>query len=208
MYVQRIVNSFFTSNTYILSENNASDVYWLIDIGDIEPILDYIPKTGTIKGVFLTHTHYDHLYGINKLIKFFPNSVVFTSKFGEKGLFSDKLNFSKYHNDSIIFEGSNIQILQTGDEVELFLDKKLKILETPGHDWSCLTYYTENEIFTGDSFIPRLKTVTSFPRSNKKDAELSSQKILKIADGLDLYPGHGIVFQNFHNEANNIKINE
>ena len=168
-----------------------------MDIGDVNPVLDSIPSDGILKGVFLTHTHYDHLYGLNQLVSHFPECIVYTSTYGKEGLFSDKLNFSRYHDDSITFSGSYVHILKEGNEIELFPGISLNVLETPGHDPSCLTYYTEQSIFTGDSFIPGLKVVTSFPHSNKADSETSVQKILTIAEGRDLYPGHGEVFPDF-----------
>lgn len=196
MQIKKIVNSFFTSNTYILLdivENNC----WLIDVGDVQPILDNLPETAVIKGIFLTHTHYDHIYGINKIVELYPDCVVYTSEHGEKGLFSDKLNFSRYHNDSIIFSGSHIHILYEGDVVTLSSKEKLNVIETPGHDWSCLTYYMKNVIFTGDSYIPDVNIVTAFPRSNKIDAEVSKQKISYFAQGKNIYPGHGDFAKNF-----------
>jgi glyoxylase-like metal-dependent hydrolase (beta-lactamase superfamily II) len=49
----------------------------------------------------------------------------------------------------------------------------------------------ENAIFTGDSYIPDLNVVTTFLRSNKEEAEISKQKILRFAEGKNIYPGHG-----------------
>jgi glyoxylase-like metal-dependent hydrolase (beta-lactamase superfamily II) len=190
MNIKRIINSVFASNTYILLNDNINNC-WLVDIGDVQPVLDSLSKETVVKGIFLTHTHYDHLYGINKMVEIFPDCVVYTSKHGEEGLFSEKLNFSRYHDDPVSFLGSHIQILREGDVVELAVGYKLHVLETPGHDWSCLTYYMKNAIFTGDSYIPGLSVVTSFPRSNKHDAEISEQKILSYAKGRNLYPGHG-----------------
>lgn len=197
MYVDRIVNSVFTSNTYLLSEAISNDC-WLVDIGDVQSVLNIMPDSSCVRGVFLTHTHYDHIYGINQLVNLYPDCKVYTSEHGREGLRSDKLNFSRYHDDPIVYEGTNIELLREGDEIELFPGKTMKVLETPGHDWSCLTYYTEQDIFTGDAFIPGLKTVTSFPRSNKLDAAISMQKILRMSDGRDLYAGHGTFYPNFH----------
>ena len=80
-----------------------------------------------------------------------------------------------------------------GDRIELFPGEFLTVLETPGHDKSCLTYYTESVVFSGDSFIPGVKVITTFPRSDKQEAARSVEKILKLAEGRDLYPGHGDV---------------
>ena len=201
MNITRVINFVFSSNTYILSDDQEK-VFWLIDIGDISPVLEIIPSEKLIKGLFLTHTHYDHMYGINQLVSHFPECIVYTSKYGKEGLFSDKLNFSKYHNNSIIFSGLYFRILNEGDNVELFPGIQLNVFETPGHDRSCLTYYAEQMVFTGDSFIPGLKVVTSFPHSSKQDSELSVKKILTIIEGCDLCPGHGEIFRNFHCEIN------
>lgn len=194
MQVAQIINSIFTSNTFLLSskDENENDC-WLVDIGDIEPVLKLISSKKTIKGIFLTHTHFDHIYGINKLIDLYPDCIVYTSKGGKKGLFSDKLNFSRYHNTPIIFSGSNIHILREGDRIKLFDNIYINVIETPGHDLSCLSYYTDNEIFSGDSYIPGIKVIATFPRSNKIDAETSKQRIISLTTGRNIYPGHGDV---------------
>lgn len=91
----------------------------------------------------------------------------------------------------------NIKILRNGDRVKLFQDTMIEIFETPGHDKSCLTYKIGNNLFTGDSYIPGVKVITSFPNSNKEDAELSKQKILSISQSLNLFPGHGNSYMDF-----------
>lgn len=195
MRVKQIVNSVFTSNTYIISDDNSVWV-WLIDIGDIEGVLNSLSKEKTVKGVFITHPHFDHIYGINKLIDEFPNCIVFTSKDGSKGLFSDKLNLSYYHEDPIIFLGSNVQVLKETDKIELFENCYLETLETPGHNWSCLTYQIENYLFTGDSYIPNVKVVTKLKGGDRDTSIKSLQKIMaNISEKTIICPGHGEMVQ-------------
>ena len=64
--IQTIVNSVINSCTYILSVNHFND-YWLIDVGDIDKIEQLIGVDACVRGVFITHAHYDHIYGLNKL---------------------------------------------------------------------------------------------------------------------------------------------
>ena len=194
MKVFRIENSVFNSNTYILSEENE-DYCWLVDVGDIEPILNFVGKR-QIKGVFLTHTHYDHIYGINKLVEYFPECIIYTSLHGKEGLFSDKLNFSRYHGDSITFQGNHIEILNEGDVVKLFSNLELRTIYTPGHDWSCLSYYTDDMIFTGDSYIPNIKVVSSFPKSNKGEVLISLSRLMELSKTRNVFPGHSGVLYN------------
>ncbi len=189
MHIARIVNSVFTSNTFVLTDGNNQDC-WLVDVGDINPILQEVGNR-RVKGVFLTHTHYDHIYGINQLVERFPDCIVYTSQHGKEGLFSNKLNFSRYHDDPMVFEGKHIRVLEEGEEISLFPSIILKAFYTPGHDWSCMSYYTDDLIFTGDSYIPNIKVITSFPKSNKTEAQDSLERILELCKTRDVYPGHG-----------------
>jgi len=188
MNIVRIVNSLFTSNTFVLTDESSQDC-WLVDVGDIEPIMKEIGDK-LVRGLFLTHAHYDHIYGINRLVEYFPECVIYTSLHGKEGLFSDKLNFSRYHNEPIVFNGKHIEVLNDGDEILLFPNVLLKAIYTPGHDWSCMSYYTNEVIFTGDSYIPKIKVITSFPKSNKIEAKVSLDRILKFCKTRDVYPGH------------------
>lgn len=194
MFIYKIVNSVFTSNTYILTEEKSASAF-LVDIGDILPIEEFIIKSKVaVKGIFLTHTHYDHIYGIKKILEIFPSCPVYTSSFGKQALASDKINFSRYHDDPITVVGDNIKSLCEGNKIELFPDEYLEVFETPGHDKSCLTYKLGSRIFSGDSYIPGLKVVSSFPYSNREDAEISKQRIINLAKECDLYPGHGGIY--------------
>lgn len=193
MKISRIQNTVLNSNSFILWEEQCVDC-WLVDVGDIEPILEAIEER-KVRGVFLTHTHFDHIYGINRLVERFPECIVYTSQHGKEGLFSDKLNFSRYHDDSILFQGKHIKVLKEGDEVLLFPNVTLKAIYTPGHDWSCMSFYTDELIFTGDSYIPSTKVVTSFPKSNKEDAKVSFDRIMELSKYRDVYPGHGEIMK-------------
>lgn len=190
MKITRHINSIFNSNTYIL-ENKSCDYCWLIDIGDAESLIDNY----NIKGIFLTHTHFDHIYGINKILNKFPSCATFTSKFGHDALYSDKLNLSKYHESPLIFKGNNVHILNENDKIRLFPNIFLEVIETPGHCPSCLTYYTDNYIFTGDSYIPNIKVVTNLPKGNKVQAQESVEKIKKNIGSRTICPGHGEILE-------------
>ena len=93
-----ITNTVFSSRTYWLTEKNQKDV-WLVDCGDIEKVVKRLPKSSRILGVLLTHVHFDHIYGLNQLLRLFPDCKVYTNDFGQKSLTDPKRNFSRYHTD-------------------------------------------------------------------------------------------------------------
>lgn len=191
--IHQIVNSVFTSNTFVLTDEQ--NTAYLVDIGDFEPIAQLGIKE--IKGVFLTHVHYDHIYGLRELLERFPNCPIYTSEWGVEALASDKLNFSRYHGDPLIIKCENVKVLSERDRIVLFDSITLDVFETPGHNRSCLTFKVGNSIFTGDAYIPGIKVVTTLPNANKMDAEASKERIAAMAQGLDLYPGHGDVYLNY-----------
>ena len=189
MDISQHINSIFNSNTYLIKDKSY-DYCWLIDIGDTDYLID---NSLNINGIFLTHSHFDHIYGINKIIEKFPDCIIYTSKSGNEALYSDKLNLSKYHESPLIFNGNNVKIINENDKIEIFPNISLEVIETPGHCPSCLTYYTDKYIFTGDSYIPGINLVTNLPKGNKIQAQESLEKIKELAKNRIICPGHGAI---------------
>ena len=162
--VDYIVNRIFNSVTYIVPINGQKDCY-LVDCGDVELI---ISQGWQIKSVLLTHVHTDHIYGLNKLIDSFPNVSIYTNEYGKEALLNPKLNFSRYHedvDDFIITRPDNVVVIKEEGLLHLIGGNEINVLFTPGHDPSCLSYCVGGIVFTGDSYIPDVKIVTSLPKS-------------------------------------------
>ncbi len=187
MVVSKYTNFIFNSNTYLI-EDKVYNYCWLIDVGDTNWILN---SSFLIKGVLLTHSHYDHIYGLPKLLYAFPDCKIITNQHGKEALGDDKLNMSRYHDNSIIVKNDNIICYKDGDEIELFDNVAFRIYETPGHNPSCLTYLCDDYIFTGDSYIPGIKVVTNLPKGNKIQAQESLNKIQTLMGNRTICPGHG-----------------
>lgn len=189
LQVKKIVGKLLSSNMYFLYEEGIADCY-LIDIGDSSALAEELPDGMNVEGVFLTHSHFDHMAGINGLCQMFPECKVYTSEYGKEALYSDKKNFSLYHEQSMVYEGENIEILHDGDVVKLFDEIELHVTETPGHCPSCLTYYTDECVFTGDSYIPGVPVVTKLPRGSRIQSTVSVEIILELAKTRTILAGH------------------
>ncbi len=191
LYLDYIVNSVFNSRTYILGEEN-SDFVWLIDCGDFDKVLKKIGKR-TVKGVLLTHAHFDHIYGIPDFLEHFPDGLIYTNNFGVDALADDRLNMSRYHGIPLSIVSKNILKCGEGDAVPLFDAINALVYYTPGHNPSCLTFEVENYLFTGDAYIPGIKVVTTLPKGDKSLAKQSVQRILDISEGKVICSGHELV---------------
>ena len=193
--LSHIVNSVFTSKTYILAQEGGSSV-WLVDCGDVAPLMDYllsfVDSSFQIKGVLLTHVHYDHIYGLPRLTEMFPSVRVYTNEYGKKALTDIRLNYSKYHNDPIVYESENVMTCDKGSVIELFDGVQAKVHHTPGHSPSCLTYEVGDYLFTGDAYIPGIKVVTTLKGGDKEKAAESVERILRLAEGKVVCAGHEV----------------
>lgn len=186
MEVRQLVNSVFRSCSYVIVHDGAS---WLVDCGDVDRILPLIE--GPLRGVLLTHAHFDHIYGLNVLMALFPSLSVYTSRAGLEELLSDKLNFSKYYGEPFTLDDERcVKLVEDGDCIELFDGIVATSVFTPGHSPSCVTWVVGDLLFTGDSFIPGVKTVTNVPHSDKDLAASSESIICELASQRIVYAGH------------------
>jgi glyoxylase-like metal-dependent hydrolase (beta-lactamase superfamily II) len=167
----------------VLIENQA----YIIDPGDVIDVIHAIKQNNIeLKGILLTHGHFDHIYGLNDIVASFPTVPIYTNEFGAQMLVSAKLNMSKYHETPFEFQyPENIVVIDDETEIGPF-----KVYETPGHNPSCLTFVTDEAVFTGDAYIPGIAVVTNLPKGDKEQAQQSVQKILDLASGKTIYPGH------------------
>lgn len=186
MIIRQIVNTVFRSCSYVISHEGCS---WLVDCGDLDQILPLVD--GDLQGVLLTHAHFDHIYGLNSLMILNPGLSVYTNQVGLDTLLNDKLNFSRYYGEPIIFnEPDRVKLVEDREWVELFDGISAQAVFTPGHSPCCISWIIDDALFTGDSFIPGVKTVTNIPHSNKELANESEALIRELAEHRTIYSGH------------------
>ena len=189
--IHDITNSIFTSKTYILYKE-GEDKAWLVDIGDIEPVIDFLQKHDLyVEGVFLTHGHFDHIYGLNALVEAFPRCKVCVTEYTKQSIASDKLNLSRYNETPFTYTGDNVVVVKEGETLSLLDDEPpMAFYETPGHNPGCLTMTIGDLILTGDAYIPGVGANTTVPHSDKVLAKQSMERILQMAEGKTVLSGH------------------
>ena len=189
--IHDITNSIFTSKTYILYRNDDRKA-WLVDIGDIEPVIEFLNQHNlSAEGVFLTHGHFDHIYGLNSLVEAFSYCKVYVTEYTKLAIASDKLNMSRYAGISFTYQGENVEVVREGESMCLFDDESpMEFYETPGHNPGCLTMVIGDKIFTGDAYIPGVGANTQLPHANKELAKQSLNRIFNLAEGRTILSGH------------------
>jgi len=164
----------------------------VVDPGDSIPILNWIMENNKfLKGILITHSHFDHIYGINDLCAAFPNVEIFASKHAKEGMLSAKLNRSYYAEIPFVVKCSNINVLEECDKVLLLENIFVNVINTPGHNNDCISFQIGKHLFTGDALIPGIKVYTKSKYGNKIHAENSIQKLItKFDDDTMIWPGH------------------
>lgn len=192
MNVFQIKNSCFSSNTYILYSKDT-DLVWLIDCGDYDKIKDFCTTySKKLAGVFITHSHFDHIYGINDVLIDYPHIPIYLSANKGIEIISDeKKNGSRYAEMPFTIKNCHFVELVNQDRVYLSNDSYIEVLECPGHSLDSLSYIVNPYIFTGDAFIPNLRTVTKLKGGNREDAKNTVLYIFQhFSENILVAPGH------------------
>lgn len=175
------INSLFDSLSYRI-EN------LFLDPGDEWEGMD------DIEAILLTHAHFDHIYGLNRVMEKNPVAKVYTNAYGAEMLIDSRKNLSKYHESPFTLDTpENIVIVNDNDEIEFTDGIKTKAIFTPGHNPSCITWIIGDSLFTGDSYIPGIKTVTNLPGADIKLATESEERLIRLGERYQIFPGHYIM---------------
>ncbi len=181
----------YQTNCYFLHKEGSSDtiVFDPADSGDY--IFDSLKKNGlNVKAIVLTHGHFDHIYGVNKLRELSGAKVY--SYIGEAKLLEDEnLNCS-------VSVGRPAHVacdeyLHDGEDIT-FADMTFKTLYTPGHTEGSACYYFEEDklLIAGDTLFCESIGRSDLPTGSGKTLINSiTEKLMVLPDDVTVYPGHG-----------------
>lgn len=111
-------------------------------------------------------------------MKRFPDCVVYVHENGYEALYDERLNLSKYNESSFMFCYRNV-VQVCGEKADMIFDGfKVEVIHTPGHHPGAVCYRIGDYLFSGDSYIPGIKTVANLPLSDKKEA-MDSEILIK-----------------------------
>lgn len=191
----RFTNIFKGSNTYVMEFEGCCEVY-LFDIGDSVDVLHFT-KTRKVIGLFLTHCHFDHIFGISNLIEQHPECIIYCHPKCFEGLHNDRLNFSFYYEKPLNFIAKNVRLINNGESIYLTESILLNTIFTPGHSVDSTSYLVNKFLITGDAFIPKVPPVTKLKGGNKEQYAVSCNLIKSLINNdTILLPGHGPMFCN------------
>lgn len=187
--VERIVNAKLNSNTYILKAENQC---WLVDPGDISPLVQSIGLACNVQGILITHSHFDHIYGTNNVRELFGKEIpLFCGEQTKSGLLDARLNMSLYDGEPFVVDDLAICVVEQDTRIMLWEGVDAVVHYTPGHNDDCFSFQVQDKLFTGDALIPFIKVHTKSKRANKLIAQQTVDRIISCFDPeVTIYPGH------------------
>ena len=192
MFVYRIPCGPIQTNSYLL-EKTPENLCWVIDPGEGDPIIKMIQHHHlSLAGILLTHGHFDHILGINDLLKFQPTCPIYIHPEDKECLFNAEMNGSVNFFEAFSLEPST-KVLPYPQELNLG-GEIFQIIETPGHTPGSVTIMNQDSLFTGDFLFKETIGRTDFQRSSPRDMQESLRKMVimlkNTKNELTIYPGH------------------
>ena len=199
--VKALMNN-FSENTYIIHSDSEA---FIIDPGsNYKAMKDYLKEKGlTLKGALLTHGHYDHISGINRLLKEF-DAPIYIHESERDFLFDPNLNLSVFMESRFkVKDKHHVETIDEGDTFSLG-GETITVYHTPGHTRGGLTFHYKHYLFTGDALFRENVGRTDLPTGDQSVLIDSCNRLVASFDPNTLVdPGHGQFTTLAHERANN-----
>lgn len=195
--VVQIVNEPVASNCFLLFDREVDNDCLVVDPGCENPDtlerklleLDLFPKF-----IVLTHEHFDHVWGCNALIQKYHSKIICSAVCSE-AIQDAKKNHSVFYNQrGLVLPAADICIEDINFQWE-WHNLDLLFFITEGHTNAGICFVVGNYLFTGDTLIKGIRTVTKLYCGSKEKLVVSIEKIKTMqGKGLRVCPGHGDEF--------------
>ena len=177
---QRVIGPCITNVYLLISEKNNAV---LIDpADDADQIIQWVNDSGvTLKYIFITHGHADHVLALKEVRDTFHVPVIISKIDAERLVHPDLINDRPYV--TVPFQPLSPDILiQEGDE--LWLDElKLRFYAMPGHTDGSLAVIVNDIIFSGDTLLKNGHGKTTLPGGDEEKLIASIRRMLGDLQG-------------------------
>ena len=134
----------------------------------------------------------NHIYGTNELQAAFPSAKMRIADVPVAGVFSEKLNMSRYFLRPYVLNVQHVVRLVKGSRIPFIPGADIIAVETPGHHAGAACFAVSCQLFKGDALLPGTHITTLLPGGDRAAAWRSVEKLLAtFGPETWVHPGHG-----------------
>lgn len=191
MNIKRFTYGICHANSYIVSDENTGNAIMIDSCGCNDKVIKYLDDNNfVLKGILLSHGHFDHIAGLKEL-KRYTGADVYIYIDEEKFLNDAGFNLS----DDAVFSDDALDkadyLFCDGDVLDIG-GLKVEVLHTPGHTSGSVCFQLDDCIFTGDTLFKGSVGRFDFPTGDGfSEIKSIKEKLLVLNDDIKVYPGHG-----------------
>ena len=190
MKIQPFVTGPYGTCTYVLYEYDGNACVIIDAPFPFEKPLSFI-KDNSLKAeaVYLTHGHFDHIMGLDGLLREY-DIPVYAFESEKEVLNSARLNLSAMMAGAYTF--SDARYVKDGQILDIG-GVQIRVIHTPGHTSGGCCYYIEKEgiLFSGDTLFHASIGRTDFPTGSSSQLVRSvKERLFDLPDETKVYPGH------------------
>ena len=179
------------TNCYILV-NHETDECVVFDPGGDPEFLKEIFQSPvfSLKAIFLTHGHWDHIGAVKELKNRFQVPVYASREENEQVLKNVEANLTGMFGLPMTLEADNL--LRDGETIEL-IGTRIQCILTPGHTAGGMCFYIEElkSLIAGDTLFLESVGRTDFPTGSFAVlVHAIHEKLFTLPDDTKVYPGH------------------
>lgn len=181
----------FSCNTYIINDDANNCLIVDPGIDDIN-IINFINCHNlSLKGVLLTHGHFDHIRGLKLLTSLYPTLKIYIHMYDGDCFKNHELNASTMDDNPFSIDINFIEVDENSSINDL--NEPIKIIHTPFHTMGSVCYYLENSkiLFTGDTLFKGSIGRFDLINSDFHFIRPSLNKLYNLSLDVCVYPGHG-----------------
>ncbi len=189
--IGRMVLGICQTNCYFIYQEGQKDVIFIDPADKGEYIFETLKEKGfQVAGILLTHGHFDHIWGTNKLRELSGAPIYAYEE--EKKLCEDAItNVSDQVGRPYTVVPD--KYLKDGEEITI-AGMTCKLIATPGHTIGSCCYYFEEAGFliSGDTLFQESVGRTDLATGSMSAITRSiKEKLFVLPEQVKVYPGHG-----------------